>query len=87
MEKIKDMLANGAGNLLGALVILVAGIIAIRLIMKALRKLKNFEKLDQTMTRFILNLIKWALYALLIMAVIGLVNWAKLNKTRNLANA
>ena len=71
MEKIKDMLASGAGNFLSALVILIVGIIVIRLVMKALRKLKRFEKLDQTMTRFILNFIKWALYVLLIIAVIG----------------
>ena len=45
----------------------------IKLLMKALRKLKSFEKLDQTMTRFILNCIKWILYVLLIIAVIGML--------------
>ena len=71
MERIKDMLANGVGNFVSALIILIIGLIVIRFIMKALRKLKKFEKLDQTMTRFILNFIKWALYVMLIIAVIG----------------
>ena len=73
MDKIKEMLTGTAGNILGAIVILIVGIIVIRLVMKALRKLKGFEKLDQTMTRFILNFIKWALYVMLIIAVIGLL--------------
>ena len=73
MDKIKEMLTGTAGNILGAIVILIVGIIVIRLVMKALRKLKGFEKLDQTMTRFILNFIKWALYVMLIIAVIGML--------------
>ena len=58
MEKIKEMLTGTAGGFVGALVLLIVGIIVIRLLMKALRKLKSFEKLDQTTTRFILNAIK-----------------------------
>lgn len=73
MDKIKDMLAGTAGNIVGAIVVLVVGIFVIRFVMNRLRKLKSFEKLDQTLTRFILNLIKWALYVMLIIAVIGLL--------------
>ncbi len=73
MEKIREMLTGTAGNIVGAIVVLIVGIILINFLMKALRKLKSFEKLEQTMTRFILNFIKWALYVLLIIAVIGML--------------
>ena len=73
MEKIQEMLTGTAGGIVGAIVTLIVGVIVIKLLMKALRKLKSFEKLDQTMTRFILNFIKWVLYVLLIIAVIGML--------------
>ena len=73
MEKIQEMLTGTAGSIVGALVTLIVGVIVIKLVMKALRKLKSFEKLDQTTTRFILNFIKWALYVLLLIAVIGML--------------
>ena len=73
MEKVKEMLTGTGGNIIGAIVVLVVGMILIKTLMKFLRKLKGFEKLDQTMTRFILNFIKWALYVMLIVAVIGIL--------------
>ena len=73
MEKIKDMLTGAAGNIVLAIVVAIVGIILIRLTMKVLRNLKSFEKLDQTMTRFILNFIKWLLYVMLIIAVIAIL--------------
>ena len=73
MEKIKDMLASAGGNIVLAIIITVVGMILIKYIMKLLRKMKSFEKLDQTMTRFILNLVKWLLYVMLIIAVIGIL--------------
>ncbi len=73
MEKIKEMLANAGGNILLAIVVCVVGMIIIKYVMKLLRKLKGFEKLDQTMTRFILNFIKWAMYVMLIIAVVGIL--------------
>ena len=73
MDKIKEMLGGTAGNIIGAIVVLIVGMIVIRLVMKALRKLKSFDKLEQTTTRFILNGIKWLLYVLLIIAVISML--------------
>ena len=73
MDQIKQMLTGAAGNIVMAIVVFIVGMILIRCIMKILRKLKGFEKLDQTMTRFILNFIKWLLYVLLIIAVIGIL--------------
>ena len=73
MDKIRDMLGGTAGNIVGAILVLIIGFFLIKGIMKALRKLKSFEKLDQTTTRFILNFVKWLLYVLLIIAVIGML--------------
>ena len=73
MDKIKEMLTGTAGSIVGAIVILIVGLIVIKYVMKVLRKLKGFEKLDQTTTRFILNCIKWILYVMLIIAVIGML--------------
>ena len=71
MDKIRDMLGGTAGNIVGALLVLIVGFFVIKGVMKALRKLKSFEKLDQTTTRFILNFVKWLLYVLLIIAGIS----------------
>ena len=73
MDKIKEMLANAGGNIVLAIVIAIVGYLLIKCLMKALRKLKGFEKLDQTMTRFILNCIKWLLYVMLIIGVISVL--------------
>lgn len=73
MEQIKEMLVGAGGNIVLAIVITIVGHFVIRFLMKMLRKLKGFEKLDQTMTRFILNLIKWLLYVMLIIGVISIL--------------
>jgi small conductance mechanosensitive channel len=73
MEKIKEMLAGTGGNIVAAIVVSIVGFFLIKYVMKLLKKLKSFEKLDQTVTRFILNLIKWVLYVMLIIAVIGIL--------------
>ena len=73
MDKVKDMLANAGGNIVLAIVIGVAGFYLIKYLMNVLRKLKSFQKLDQTMTRFVLNFIKWGLYVMLIIGVIGIL--------------
>ena len=73
MEKIKDMLAGAGGNIVTAILVAVIGFFVIKYIMKLLKNLKSFEKLDQTTTRFILNGIKWLLYVMLIIAVIGIL--------------
>ena len=73
MDKIKEMLAGAGGKVVLAIVITIVGIILIKCVMKALRRLKSLETLDQTMTRFILNCIKWLLYVMLIIAVIGIL--------------
>lgn len=71
--KIKEMLTGAGGSIVTAIVISIVGFLLIKYLMKMLRKLKSFEKLDQTMTRFVLNFIKWLLYVMLIIAVISIL--------------
>lgn len=73
MEKIRDMLTGAGGSIVQAILVAVIGFFVIKYVMKLLKKLKGFEKLDQTTTRFILNLIKWVLYVMLIIAVISIL--------------
>ena len=73
MDKIKEMLTGAGGSIVQAIIVAIVGFFLIKYVMKVLKKLKSFEKLDQTTTRFILNLIKWVLYAMLIIAVISIL--------------
>ncbi len=73
MEKIQELLAGAGGNIVLAIIVSIAGYFLIRFLMNLLRKLKGFEKLDQTVTRFTLNLVKWLLYVILIISVIGIL--------------
>ena len=73
MDKIRDMLTGAGGSIVQAILVAVIGFFIIKYVMKVLKKLKGFEKLDQTTTRFILNLIKWVLYVMLIIAVISIL--------------
>lgn len=73
MDAIKNFLSTAGTNILMAIVLAVAGHYVIKYVMKLLRKLKSFEKLDQTVVRFVLNLFKWLLYVLLAVAVISIL--------------
>ena len=73
MDKIKDMLAGAGGNIVLAIVISVVGYYVIKYLMKLLDKVKGFEKLDPTVTRFVKSFIKWLLYIMLIIGVIGIL--------------
>ena len=73
MDKINEMLTGAGGSIVQAILVAVIGFFVIKYVMKLLKKLKSFDKLDQTTTRFILNLIKWVLYVMLIIAVISIL--------------
>ena len=73
MDKIKDMLAGAGGNIVLAIVISVAGYFVIKYLMKLLDRIKGFEKLDPTVTRFMKSFIKWLLYIMLIIGIIGIL--------------
>ncbi len=73
MDKILDMLTGAGGSVALAIVVGIVGYLLIKYLMRALRRLKSLEKLDQTLTRFVLNFVKWLLYVMLIIAVIGIL--------------
>ena len=73
MNKIKDMLTGAGGNIVLAIVISVVGYYVIKYLMKLVDRVKGFEKLDPTVTRFMKNFIKWLLYIMLIIGVIGIL--------------
>ena len=73
MDKIKEMLTSAGGNIVLAIVISIVGALLIKYLMKLLHKVKSFEKLDPTVSHFVLNFIKWLLYVMLIIAVIGIL--------------
>ena len=73
MEKLSGLVTTVGGKILLAILIFLGGMLIIKLLMKVLRKLKSFEKLDQTTTRFIMNAVKWLLYSVLFIAVINVL--------------
>ncbi len=73
MDKILDMLTGAGGSVALAIVVGIVGYLLVKYLMRALRRLKSLEKLDQTLTRFVLNFVKWLLYVMLIIAVIGIL--------------
>ena len=73
MDKIKEMLTSAGGNIVLAIVISIVGALLIKYLMKLLHKVKSFEKLDPTVSHFVLNFIKWLLYVMLIIGVISIL--------------
>lgn len=72
-DKLIELGTNVGGKLIGAILVLVIGAIFIRILMKALRKSKLFNKTDATVAKFLLNFIKIALEVLLIVSVVGIL--------------
>ena len=62
-----------AKNFVFALIVLIVGIIAIRLLTKHLPKSKLFQKIEDSAASFILSTIKILLYAFLIIIVISIL--------------
>ena len=73
MDKILEMLTGAGGSVALSIVVGIVGFLLIKYLMRALRRMKSLEKLDQTLTRFVLNFVKWLLYVMLIIAVIGIL--------------
>ncbi|MBQ6374105.1 MAG: mechanosensitive ion channel [Clostridia bacterium] len=73
MDKFKDILAGACGNIILAIVISIVGFYLIKYLMRLVDRVKGFDKLDPTVTRFIKNFIKWLLYIMLIIGVINIL--------------
>ena len=70
-EKFKTMLLEHAPTVLSALAILIIGMYAIKIIVKATRQLMKKGGVDLTLQSFLGNLIGWTLKALLFITVIS----------------
>lgn len=71
IEKIKTVIIENAPSVLSALAILVIGLFAINLVVKASRKLMSKGGIDITLQKFLGNLLGWVLKALLFITVIA----------------
>ena len=68
-----DICTNAASKIILALIVWFVGKWLIDRIMKVLSKLKAVEKLDSTVTAFLLNVLKGLLLAVLVVSIIGIL--------------
>ncbi|MBO5938133.1 MAG: mechanosensitive ion channel [Clostridia bacterium] len=73
LNKLAELCVSFGGKLLAAILVLIIGTIAIKLVMKVLRKKKLGKHEDPTVHRFLLNIIKTALYILLVVTIIAIL--------------
>lgn len=71
IEKSKDILFLYAPKVLTALIILIVGLFAIKIVVKSAKKIMNKSKVDITLQKFLANLASWALKILLFIVVIS----------------
>ncbi len=71
IEKIKELLIDFAPKIITALIILIVGLLVINLIVRASRKLMEKRGVDDTLQKFLGNLIDWVLKILLFVTVIA----------------
>lgn len=73
LDRIIDMGAAVGGKILLALVIFIVGKIIIGKLLKVMHKMKGLEKIDPAVRSFLLNFMKIALYAVLVISIIGVL--------------
>jgi small conductance mechanosensitive channel len=71
LEKFKNLSIEYAPKVLAALAILIVGLFIINLIIRAVKKVMHKRGVDETLSKFLSNLISWALKILLIVTVIA----------------
>lgn len=70
-EQLKQLIIDYAPKVLSALIILIIGLIAIRIIVKLVKKIMQKRGVDQTLQKFLGNLLSWTLNLLLFITVIS----------------
>ncbi len=71
--KFAELCVSFGGKLLAAIIVLVVGTLLIKLLMKILRKKKMGKHGDPTVHRFVLNLVKTALYIVLAVTIVAIL--------------
>lgn len=69
-ENHSDKLFDFGVSILSALLILIIGIYAIKILMKMLNKIMDAKKIDETLQKFGINLLNWILKILLFIIVV-----------------
>ena len=70
IEKWIDGIGDYAGNILGAVLVFIGGIILIKLIVKLLKKGLERSSLDASVYKFIITTAKWILYIVIIVVML-----------------
>lgn len=71
LEAIKNLLIEYSPKVLTALVILIVGLFIISLIIKMTKKVMKKRGVDETLQKFLANLLSWALKILLFVSVVA----------------
>ena len=71
IDKGIEFVTEYGPKVIGAIIIYIIGSWVIKKIVKALRKVMSKSKYDESLQKFLLNLVSWALKILLILVVIG----------------
>lgn len=71
MNRIIDFVVEYGPKVIGAILIFIVGSWVVKKIIKALRRVMNKSNYDESLQRFLLNLISWALKIFLVLVVIS----------------
>ena len=72
-SEIGGIIKNVCVSIILAVLIFIIGRIIINVILKAIQKMKFFQKLDETVRKYLLNIIKAVLYVIMVIAIIGVL--------------
>lgn len=75
-EKGYDLIVDFGPKLIGAILIWIIGGFIVKLIVKAAKRLMQKSTYDESLQKFLLNLIKWALKIILVVVVLSVVGVA-----------
>ena len=70
-DRVKEILFDYGPKLLGAILLLIVGLWIIKLLTKGLRKAAKQRSMDETLQKFLSNLLSWVLKVILFIAVLG----------------
>ena len=73
IKKAQELIATYGGKIILAIIVLIVGFIVIRLINKAVEKIFNKSKMDETARKVLKKVIKGVLYIILILTVINIL--------------
>ncbi len=71
IDKIKDILIDYGPKVIGAILLLIIGLWIIKLILRATKKALKKRGMEETLQKFLTNLIGWILKVMLFIAVLG----------------